>query len=74
MKPYEELVEFMASLSPREVVEFKPSENARQRVWDLIERQKSASLPSDEKAELDHYVEIEHLTPRARQLGDQRSP
>ena len=72
MKPYEELVEFIASLSPREVVEFKPSENARQRVWDLIERQKSASLPSDEKADLDHYTEIEHLMrlakARARQL------
>jgi len=41
-------------------------------VWDLIERQKSASLPSDEKAELDHYVKIEHLMrlakARARQL------
>ena len=29
--------------------------------WDLIERQKAASLPSEEKAELDHYIEIEHL-------------
>ena len=40
--------------------------------WDLIERQKAASLPSDEKAELDHYIEIEHLVwlanARARQL------
>ena len=38
-----------------------PSENARHRVRDLIERQKSDSLPPDEKAELDHYSEIEHL-------------
>ena len=72
MKPYEERIEFIASLSPREVVEFRPSENARQRVWDMIERQKSASLPPDEKAELDHYIEIEHLMrlakARARQL------
>ncbi|OLE27056.1 MAG: hypothetical protein AUI36_31760, partial [Cyanobacteria bacterium 13_1_40CM_2_61_4] len=55
-----------------EVVEFRPSENARQRVWDMIERQKSASLPPDEKAELDLYIEIEHLMrlarTRARQL------
>ena len=72
MTPYEELVEFIASLNPREVVAFRPSENARQSVWDVIERQKSASLPSDEKAELDHYIEIEHLMrlakARARQL------
>ena len=72
MTPYEELVEFIASLNPREVVAFRPSENARQSVSDVIERQKSASLPSDEKAELDHYIEIEHLMrlakARARQL------
>ena len=72
MRPYEELVTFIASLSPREVVDFKPSEAARQRVWDLLERQKAAPLPADEKSELDHYLEIEHLMrlakARARQL------
>ncbi len=72
MKPYEELVQFIASLSPREVVDFKPSEPARQRVWDLIERQKASPLPAEDKSELDHYLEIEHLMrlakARARQL------
>jgi len=72
MRPYEELVHFIASLSPREVVEFKPSSAARERVWGLIERQKSAPLGADEESELDHYLEIEHLMrlakARARQL------
>ena len=72
MRPYEELVQFIASLSPREVVEFKPSESARTRVWDLIERGKAAPLAAGEKSELDHYLEIEHLMrlakARARQL------
>ena len=72
MRPYEELVEFIASLSPRQLVEFKPSETARERVWDLIEREKSSPLPADERAELDHYLEIEHLMrlakARARKL------
>ena len=72
VRPYEEFIEFIASLSPREVVEFKPSEIARRRVWDLIERQQAAPLPADEKTELDHYLEIEHLMrlakARARQL------
>ena len=72
MKPYEELVQFIASLSPREVVDFKPSEPARQRVWELIERQKASPLPAEEKTELDHYLEIEHLMrlakARARQI------
>jgi hypothetical protein len=72
VRPYEELVEFIAALSPREVIGFKPSEAARQQVWDLIERKKTNELPSDEKAELDHYLEVEHLMrlakARARQL------
>ena len=61
VRPYEEIVQFIASLSPREVIEFKPSEAARERVWNLIERQKSAALPAEDKTELDHYLEIEHL-------------
>ena len=72
MKAYEEEVEFIASRNPREVIEFQPSEAARQRVWDLIERQKSAALTTVEQAELGHYLELEHLMrlakARARQL------
>jgi hypothetical protein len=72
VKPYEELVQFIAALSPQEVVDFKPSEPARQRVWELIERQKTSALPPEDKSELDHYLEIEHLMrlakARARQL------
>ena len=72
MKPYEEVVEFIAAQGPREVIGFKPSEAARERVWDLIEREKTNDISPDEKAELDHYMEVEHLMrlakARARQL------
>jgi hypothetical protein len=72
MKAYEEVVEFIASRGPQDVLAFQPSEPARQRVWDLIEREKSAGLSPEEKSELDHYLEIEHLMrlakARARQL------
>jgi hypothetical protein len=72
VKPYEELVQFIASLRPREVIGFKPSQSARQRVWELTERKKASPLPTDENSELDHYLEIEHLMrpakARARQL------
>ena len=78
MRPYEEVVEFIASRIPREVIEFQPSEAARQRVWELIDRQKTAGLPAEEKSELDHYLEVEHLMrlakARARQLlADEQS-
>lgn len=72
MRPYEELVQFIASLSPQQLVDFTPSEASRRRVWELIERQKAAPLPEEEKSELDHYLEIEHLMrlakARARQF------
>lgn len=72
MKPYEELVQFIAALSPRQVVDFTPSEEARQRVWELIERRKNSVLETQDQAELDHYIEIEHIMrlakARARQL------
>ena len=71
MKPYEELVQFIASLSPRELVAFTPSESARQRVWELIERQKTTPLASEEKSELDHYLEIEHLMRLAKACARQ---
>lgn len=61
VRPYEELIQVFASLCPRDVLDFKPSETARQRVWELIEHQKSAPLPADERTQRDHCLEIEHL-------------
>jgi hypothetical protein len=72
MKAYEEVVEFIAARGPREVIEFKPSDAAQARVWDLIQREKTDGISPAEKEELDHYMEIEHLMrlakARARQL------
>lgn len=72
MKAYDEVIEFIASRQPQEVVDFHPSPEARQRAWDLIERQKQQALSSEEAAELQHDLELEHLMrlakSRARQL------
>ena len=72
MKPYEEVVEFIAARGPQEVIEFKPSATARERVWDLIEREKTGGISPAEKEELNHFMEVEHLMrlakARARQL------
>lgn len=78
VQPYEEIVEFIAALSPREIIEFKPSDEARARVWGLIERQKQEPLAAEDKVELDHYLEVEHLMrlakARARQLLSHEQP
>ena len=72
MKAYEELVEFIAAQSPGPVLEFQPSAETRQRVWDLIERRKDGSLDPAETSELDSFLLLEHVVmlakARARRL------
>lgn len=61
-RAYEEIIDFIAAgSSPIEVAHFQPSDAARQRIADLIAREKAASLAPEERAELEHYVALEHL-------------
>ncbi len=62
MRAYEEVIEFIAAgTSPSSVIAFQPSEAVKQRVADLIYREKTTGLTPDEKSELDHYMQLEHL-------------
>jgi GTP-dependent phosphoenolpyruvate carboxykinase len=62
MKAYEEIIEFIASgTTPRNVAAFRPSEEAKERVADLIQREKSSAISPDEESELNHYLQLEHL-------------
>jgi len=62
LKAYDEIIEFIASgTSPGSVITFKPSESAKIRVEELIFREKTAGLSTDEKSELDLYMQLEHL-------------
>ena len=59
MQASEEIIDLLAE-APN-VLTFTPSANARERVWELIEREKAGTLSDDEQYELDHYAQIEHL-------------
>jgi hypothetical protein len=62
VKAYKELVDFIASgTTPQNVIAFRPSEEAQERVADLLEREKEGELSPAEKSELDHYLQLEHL-------------
>jgi len=62
VKAYEEIIEFIASgTSPGSLIAFRPSETAKKRVADLIHKEKTTGLSSDEQSELDHYMQLEHL-------------
>ena len=64
---YLEIIDFIASgTTPEAVAEFKPSAEAQRRVTELIERGKEEGLGPEEKAELDHYMELEHIIRMAK--------
>ena len=73
LRAYEEVIEFIAAgTSPQNVAAFRPSASAQARVADLIQREKSASLSAEEKSELDHYLQLEHLMRLAKARAHQR--
>ncbi len=67
LRAYEEVIDFIAAgSSPGKVVAFRPSEATRERVADLLRRQKTASLSPEDTSELEHYLQLEHLMRLAR--------
>jgi|GEM_PF-1180567 len=59
--PYAEVAEFIASLDPAKVIAFRASAQAKERVGDLIYKEKTTGLSPDETAELDDWMRLEHL-------------
>jgi hypothetical protein len=70
---YDEFVDFIVGgTTPESVIAYRPSEATRARVFDLINRQKTASLAPEESAELSQYLMIEHLMRLAKARARQR--
>ena len=63
---YLEIIDFIAGSNPEAVARFRPSSEAQQRLAALIEREKTESLSVDERAELDHFIELEHILRMAK--------
>jgi hypothetical protein len=62
MKAYEEVIEFIAAgTNPHSIIAFRPSDEVKTRVADLVYREKNGKLSAEEKEELDHYLQLEHL-------------
>ena len=61
-RAYEEIIDFIAGgASPDRLAAFQPSHAARERVLDLLRREKAGGLSPDESSELAHYLQLEHL-------------
>ena len=70
---YLELVDFIAGgTTPESVANFHPSAQAERRFAELVALEREQGLSADERFELDHFVELEHILrmakARARQL------
>jgi hypothetical protein len=70
---YDEFVDFIAGgTTPQSIIDFRPSEQTKTHVADLIHRQKSGVLSPEETAELNQYLHIEHLMLLAKARARQR--
>jgi hypothetical protein len=70
---YEEIIDFIAGgTTPETVLAFHPSHGVQQRVTELIERSRDGRISSEERSELEDYLQLEHIMimakARARQL------
>jgi hypothetical protein len=64
---YLEIIDFIAAgTTPETVIDYRPSADAQHRVAELIELERQCNLSSEEKAELDHFIELEHILRMAK--------
>lgn len=62
MRAYEEIVEFIAAgTTPDSVARFEPSQESKDYVAELIHKEKTIGLTEAEFAELDRYLQLEHI-------------
>jgi len=74
-RAYEEIINFIAAgTTPQSWIEFQPSDVVKERVADLIFREKNDGLSRDEKTELDQYMLLEHLLRLAKARSYQYIP
>ncbi len=59
---YEEIINFLAAgITSQSLVDFQVSDTVKERVSDLIFREKNEGISLEEKSELDSYLILEHL-------------
>lgn len=69
---YDELAQFLASLSPRKVLAFKASPKSQMRVEELLKKNSTTGLTDEENDEMDQYMAIEHIVRLAKARAFQR--
>ena len=62
IRAYDEIVEFIArGTTAAGVAAFSASDETKEKVAELVRKEKNSSLSPEEKSELDHYLKLEHI-------------
>jgi len=67
IRAYDELVDFIAGgTTPAMVAHFSASQRTRDLIADLLHREKTIGLTSEETSELEHFMQLEHVVRLAK--------
>jgi hypothetical protein len=69
---YDHVADFIAEMNPAKLLQLRATENDRERLEELIEKEKDGILTFSEKDELDHYLVLERLIRLAKAHARQR--
>ena len=70
MKPFEEIVQFIAdSAGAERLSAFRPSTEAEKRVAELLARQRAETLTAKDREELQMFVQLDHVLSLAKALA-----
>jgi hypothetical protein len=74
IRAYEEIVDFIAAgVTPDALIQFEASRASKERVAELIDREKTGGLTSEESSELDQFLKLEHVLRLAKARARARS-
>ncbi|MBX3081072.1 MAG: hypothetical protein KF716_05515 [Anaerolineae bacterium] len=64
---YDDIMEFLTSSpTPEQIIEFRPSEAMQERVRYLLDENRTGTLTTEQRRELDEIEQIEHFMRRLK--------
>jgi len=63
---YDEIAAALASMDPAKILLLRPSETAQKRLRELLEKNRTGQMSSDEQYELDRMLALDHLIALAK--------
>ena len=70
---FDELAYFLANLSPKKVLTYKASAKAQARVNYLLEKNRTVGLTTEDKAEMERHMAVEHIVRLAKRKHFKKS-